>query len=92
MHALHPPTLSSLTTFNETHDIHIPQFYSHNILYNPTLTQLYMHETGYQFQIPAFDYTKDHFHSRVTNAINPYDFWFKNKFNFMHLHINFIKT
>ena len=71
MHALYAPTPSSLITINETRDIHIPQFYPHAIPYNPTLTQLYMQETDYQFQIPAIDYSKDHLYSRVTKATNP---------------------
>ena len=40
MHALYPPTTSSITTINETRDIHIPQFYLHAIPYNPTLIQV----------------------------------------------------
>ena len=84
MHALYPPTPSSLTTINETRDIHIPQFYLHAIPYNPKLTQLYKQETDNQFQIPALDYTKDHLHSRVTKATNPYDFWFKSPISNFH--------
>ena len=91
MHALCPPTPSSLTSINETRDIHIPQFYLHAIPYDPTLTQLYMQETDYQFQIPARDSTKDHIYSRVTKATNPYGYRFKNNFNFMHLQTNLMK-
>ena len=40
MHAIYPPTPSSLTTTNETRYIHNPQFYPHAIPYNPTITQL----------------------------------------------------
>ena len=91
MHALYPPTPFSLTTINETRDIHIPQFYPDAIPYNPTLTQLYIQETDYQFQIPALDCTKDHLYSCVSKATNPYEIWFKNNFNFMHLQFNFLK-
>ena len=91
MHALYPPTPSPLTTINETREIHILQFHPHAFPYNPILPQLYMQETDYQLQIPALDYTKDHLYSRITKAINTYDFWFKKKFNFMHLQFNFIK-
>ena len=60
MHALYLPKPSSLNTINELRNIHILQFYSHAIPYNPTLTEMYMQETDYQIEIPAVDYTKDH--------------------------------
>ena len=91
MHAFYLPTPSSLSTINETRDIHIRQFSPHALLYNLTPTQLYMQETDYHFQIPALDYTKDHISSRVTEPTNPYDFWFRKIFNFIHLQLNFIK-
>ena len=75
MHASYPPISSSLSTISEIRDIHIAQIYQHAIPYNPKLTQFYMQETEYQFQIPALDYCKDHFCSWVTNATNLYDFW-----------------
>ena len=58
---------------------------------NPTITQQYMQETPYHFQIPAFDYTKDQFYSSGTKVTNPFDFWFEINFNFMHLQFNFNK-
>ena len=73
-HALCPTTPSSLTTIIETRDIHNPQFYTHAVAYKPTLTQLYMQETDYHFQIAALDYTKDHLYSRVIKATNPHFF------------------
>ena len=94
MHALYPPTPSSLSTINETCDIHIRQFYPQAIPSNPTLTQLYIQETDYQFQIPEPDSNNDHLFSRVTKTTTSYGFWFRNNFNlmhFMHLQINFIK-
>ena len=59
MLAFYPLIPSCVLTINETRDIHIPQFYLHTIPYNPTLTQLYMQETDYSFQIPALEYAKN---------------------------------
>ena len=74
MHALNPPILSYLTTINETRDLHIPHLNLHSPPYNPTLIQMCMHKTDYQFQISALNYTKDHLHSRATEEIHPYEF------------------
>ena len=71
--------------------IHILLFYTHGFIHNPTLTQLYMPKTDYQFHIPTLDYSKDHLCSRLTKTTNPYDFWFRSNFNFMHLQFNFDK-
>ena len=55
VHAFHPFTPSSITTFNETRDIHNPPLHPHANPYNPEVTQLYMREIDYQFQNSALD-------------------------------------
>ena len=90
MHALNPTTPYSLTTINETRDLHIPQLYVQPIPNDPTITQMYMHETDYQFQIPAINY-KDNLFSRATKATNLFHFWITNYFNFLHPQVIFIQ-
>ena len=48
-----------------------------------------MQETDHQFQVPALEYTNDHLKSRVTEAINPCVFCFKNNLNIIHSQFDF---
>ena len=61
MHALPPPTSSSLHTIFESRDIRDTKLYPDAVPFNPTIPQLYMQKTEYHFQIAALDYTKDRF-------------------------------
>ena len=87
---LYTPSLSIPVTIKESRDTNNPQIYPHAFSYNPTITQLYMLETHYQFQFPALNYSKDHLFYGATTTANPYNFWFKNNFNFMHLRLTLL--
>ena len=78
---LYPPSLSVLTTLNQTRNTSFPQICRHAIAFNPTITQLYMQELPYQFQIPALDYTDDQLYSRATKSLTRMVFGFET-FNF----------
>ena len=68
---LYPLSLLKPNTSKETRDIDISQIYPHAFSYNPTIIQLYMLETHYQFQFSALNYSKDHLKSRATKTPNP---------------------
>ena len=89
---LYPLSSSVKTSINETRDTNIPQIYPHSCPYFLTITQLYMQGPPNHFQIPALDYTKNHFYSPVTKATNLYDVWIQNISNFMNVQFNLIKS
>ena len=69
----------------------MPPTYPHANLHNPTITQLYLQETPYQFQIPALDFRKNQNSFRANKTTNPHDFLFNRKtFKFMHLHLTLL--
>ena len=90
--AKYPTLTSSLTTYIGTRVVHIPLLHPHALPYNPTQTELYIQETNYQFQLIAIDYTKDHLCSGVTKALNPYDLFFENNFDFVPSHFSLNQT